>query len=433
MMIRICLLVFCSASLFSTGCTAIFSPIETIPANRIPPEFLAEPQADKRPIDVSRLRQPKVENYLMDAGDVLAVFIEDVLGNAGEAPPVQLPQQGSDLPPAMGYPVPVREDGSISLPLVDPIPVRGLTVQQVEQLIRKTYTEGEQSILQGNRRIIATLLQKRTYRIFVVRQDGGARDNSGQVALQQLRTGINQRSDFSSRGFVLNLPAYENDVFTALAQTGGLPGINAKSEVRVLRGDRLQFGQRDQDILNFYDEIQNQEFPYGMAPKMPDDESIIKIPTRLRPNEVPDIRPEDVILRDGDVVYVDTRETDVYYTGGLLQGGEFPLPRDYDLDVLTAIARAGFSTGVGTSQTRGLIGSAGATVPPTQLIVLRRVPGNQQLAIEVNLNDAINDPASRILIRQGDTLILRFRPREELVNFISNTFFTFGIRELFRN
>ena len=114
-------------------------------------------------------------------------------------------------------------------------------------------------------------------------------------------------------------------------------------------------------------------------------------------------------------------------------GGEFPLPRDYDLDVLTAIARAGFTTGVGTNATRGggLIGSAGATVPPSQLIVLRNVPGGQQLAIEVDLNDAINDPSTRLLIRPGDTLILRYRPREELINFASNTFFTFGIRQLF--
>ena len=314
-LIWLCL--FGLAGLGSSGCTAIFSPIETIPAERIPPEFLAEPQADKRPIDVARLRQPKVKDYLLDADDVLAVFIEDVLGNSEEPPPVQLPQEGSDLPPAMGFPVPVREDGTISLPLVDPIPVRGLTVAQAEQLIKRTYTEGESPILQSDVRFITSLLRKRTYRIFVVRQDNGVQDNLGQVAIAQLRTGINQRSDFSSRGFVLNLPAYENDLFTALAQTGGLPGINAKSDVRILRGDRLKFGERDQDILNFYDNARTQELPYDMVPNPPDDESTLKIPTRLRPNEVPDIRPEDIVLLDGDVVYVDSRETDVYYTGGV--------------------------------------------------------------------------------------------------------------------
>jgi len=48
------------------------------------------------------------------------------------------------------------------------------------------------------------------------------------------------------------------------------------------------------------------------------------------------------------------------------------------------------------------------------------------------LTTAINDPKSRLLIAPGDTLILRYRPQEELINFASGTFFTFGIRELFR-
>ena len=424
-------LLLMAACLSFTGCTAVLSPIDTVPANRVPPQFLAEPESIKRPIDVSRLRQVKPENYILDSGDVLGVFIEEVLGALGEAPPVRFPDPGSDLPPSMGFPVPVREDGTVSLPLVDPIPVRGLTVQQAEQLIKRTYTEGEEPILNASARFITTLIRERTYRVFVVRQDGGAASISPQVAVQQLRTGVNQRSDFSSRGFVLNLPAYQNDVFTALSQTGGLPGINAKSEIRVLRGDRLKFAERDRDLLDFYKRNDANKFPYGIIPEAPSSESTIRIPTRLRPGEVPNIRPEDIILRDGDVVYVDSRETDVYYTGGLLNGGEFPLPRDYDLDVLTAISRAGFSAGVGQNRA-GILGSAGASVPPSQLIVLRRLPGNQQIAIEVDLTEAINSPQDRILIRPGDTLILRFRPREEVLNFISNTFFTFGIRQLLR-
>ncbi len=415
-----------------TGCTSVLSPIDTIPVERVPPQFLAEPQADKRPIDVSRLRQVKPENHILDSGDVLGVFIEEVLGATGEAPPVQLPDQTSDLPPAMGFPIPVREDGTISLPLVQPIHVRGLTIQQAEQLIKRTYTEGKEPLLQPTVRFITTLIRQRTYRVFVVRQDGGVGANQ-QLALQQLRSGINTRSDQSSRGFVLNLPAYQNDVFTALAQTGGLPGINAKAEIRVLRGNRLEFANRDRELLNFYKQNKAEDFPYGIIPDAPqENDSTIRIPLRLGQNEIPNIRPEDVILQDGDIVYVDSRETDVYYTGGLLAGGEFPLPRDYDLDALTAISRAGFSAGVGTNRS-GILGSAGASVPPSQLIILRQIPGNQQLAIEIDLNKAINDPKYRILIRPGDTLILRFRPREEIINFISNTFFTFGIRQLFRN
>ncbi len=58
----------------------------------------------------------------------------------------------------------------------------------------------------------------------------------------------------------------------------------------------------------------------------------------------PSFRPEDIILEEGDVVYIESRDAEVFYTGGLLPGGEFPIPRDYDLDVLGAMALAG--TGV---------------------------------------------------------------------------------------
>ena len=81
----------------------------------------------------------------------------------------------------------------------------------------------------------------------------------------------------------------------------------------------------------------------------------------------------------------------------------------------------------------GIIGSAGGSVPPTNLIVLRQIPGNRQIAIRVDLTDAINDPNSRLLVKPGDTLLLRFKPQEEVVNFALSTFFTFGVRQLFRN
>jgi protein involved in polysaccharide export with SLBB domain len=419
------------ASMSLTGCTALFNPIDTIPATRVPRQFLAEPQANKVPIDVARLRQAKPEFYTLDADDVLGIFIEGVLGNFEEAPPVQLPPPNSDLPPAIGFPVPVREDGTLSLPLVKPIPVRGLTIQQAEALIQRAYRGGPEPILKEDGRIIVTIMRERTYRVFVVRQDNSQSSRGSQFQGRGQSTGVVDRSDLSSRGFVLQLPAYQNDVLNALSQTGGLPGVNAKSEIRVLRGNRLAIAERDQQLAEFFRTQLPQDLPYGILPTIGDEANVIKIPTRLRPGQVPNFRPEDIILRDGDIVYVDTRETDVYYTGGLLGGGEFNIPRDYDLDVLAAVSLA--RTGVvGSTSRTGLVGGAVTNLPPTELIILRRIPGDRQLAIRINLNDTINDPRLRILIKPGDTLILRYSPQEEVVNFITNVFFTFGLRELFR-
>ena len=414
-----------------TGCTALFSPIDTIPASRVPRQFLAEPQANKVPIDASRLRVPKPEFYTLDTDDVLAVFIEGVLGNLDEAPPVNFPQPGSDLSPSIGFPVPIRDDGTMSLPLVQPIPVRGLTIQQAEALITRAYRDGPTPILTEENRIIVTLFRERTQRVFVVRQDNSFAQRGQQLQGIGRSSVITDRSDLSSRGFVLQMPAYQNDLLNALTQTGGLPGVNAKPEVRILRGDRLDTARRDAQLAEFYRTSRPEQFPYGILPSVDDSTNAITIPLRLGPGEVPTFRQEDIVLRDGDIVYVDTRETDVYYTGGLLGGGEFPLPRDYDLDVLAAVSIAGQGIAGSSRTTAGFAGASVAQTQPTEVIILRRLPGDRQLAIRIDLNDTINDPTQRLLIKAGDTLILRFKPQEELINFATSTFFTFGVRQLF--
>ncbi len=414
-----------------TGCTALLSPIDSIPASRVPAQFLAEPQANKVPIDAARLRQPKPEFYTLDSEDVLGIFIEGILGGIDEAPPVQIPLPNSDLPPAVGFPVPIRDDGTISLPLVEPIPVRGLTIQQAEALISRAFLDGPKPFLKKENRIIVTLFRERTHRVFVIRQDNSFAQRGNQFQGVGQRAAVADRSDQSSRGFVLQLAAYKNDVLNALAETGGLPGVNAKAQIRILRGDRLDIARRDAQLAEFYRTNSAEKFPYGVIPSVPDSTNSITIPMRLAPGEVPAFRPEDIILRDGDIVYVDSRETDVYYTQGLLRGGEFPLPRDYDLDVLAAVSLAGTNVGA-TQQTGSILSGGGAQTPPTELIVLRRLPGNRQLSIRVDLNEAINDPRQRILVKAGDTLTLRFKPQEELINFATATFFTFGVRQLFQ-
>lgn len=413
-----------------TGCTAVLSPIDTIPAERLPPQFLAEPQADKIPIDAARLRQNKPDFYLLDKGDVLGVFIEGVLGSMEEPPPVMMPEENSALPPSIGFPVPVREDGTLSLPLIKPLPVRGLNIQQVEQLVAKAYRDGDEPLLTDNARIIITLMRERTYRVYVIRQDNMA-SPTGQQNAANVQLGVVDRNDRSSRGYVLQLPAYQNDLLNALSQTGGLPGLNAKSDVRILRGDRLTRAGRDKEIKEFYRSHGPDEFPYGAIPAVADESESVKIPTRIRPGETVNFRTEDIILKDGDIVYVDSRNTEFYYTGGMLRGGEFLIPRDYDLDVIGAMSVAGNSIAQGNPI--GQFGSGVQGVPPTELIVLRRLPGGRQVAIRVDVSRAINDPRSRILVKAGDTLLLRFKPQEELANFGMSAFFTYGIGSLFRN
>lgn len=424
--------------LSASGCTALVSPIQTIPAVRVPPELLAIPVANDRIVDYPRLRQTEPEDYILDKDDVLGIHIENLFAgedpNSPQIPPVTMPQPGSDLSPGIGLPYPIRDDGTISMPFVGPIAVKGLTLAQAEEVVGRVYVE--KSFLQEGQRPIVTLMRKRTTKVFVIRQDNviaGGRD--GLAGFQMARQAISERTDLSSRGYVLQLPAYRNDLLNALTETGGLPGVNAKSDVKILRSDKVDPRRRDEVLRQFYLNFGTSNVG-GALPDLPEDENVVKIPLRLKPGQFPKFSEQDIILKEGDVVLVESRETEVYYTSGLLRPGEYLLPRDKDTDVLNAIAIAGggigaFQQGAGGGFAGGLSGGIGS-VPPSQLIIMRPLPGNRQIAIEVDLTKAINDPRERMLIKAGDTLILRHKPREELLNFSIGAFFTYGLRELFR-
>src|SRR5207249_10709769 len=126
-------------------------------------------------------------------------------------------------------------------------------------------------------------------------------------------------------GYAVDLPAYENDVLHALSQTGGLPGLDAVNEVVIQRGS-FQFGA-GLDCEALLHELEGVPLQ-GVLRQGASSGQMIRIPLRLRPGEVPSIRPEDIILHTGDIVYIAAREAEFFYTAGLLPAGQFILPRD---------------------------------------------------------------------------------------------------------
>lgn len=421
-----------------SGCSALTQPIDGVPADRLPPDYFAEPKNDLVPVDISVLTLEPPRDYLLGGGDILGVYIEGVLPfnppNAPpEPPPVNFPDAESTLPPSIGYPIAVQEDGTLALPLIEPLNVDGLTLDQVRDAIRDAYIDND--ILRPEKaRPIVTVIQERTVDVIVVREDGGGA-LTNQVGSQFIRG-----SDQSASGGLVKLRAYQNDILHALVETGGLPGLNAKNQVKVLRNNKKNKEVREKFLAEYRRRREAAKLdPCACLPKLPDDPTILKIPLRLPPGESPNVTEEDITLQDGDIVYIESRETEVFYTGGLLPGGEFPLPRDYDLDVLGAMALAGQGVygnprgGGGGGRGLGGLGGGIATIPPGKLFILRQTDCNGQVAIEIDLINAINDPRSRPLVQAGDTLILQYKCEEELLNFGLGTFFTFGIQELFRN
>jgi protein involved in polysaccharide export with SLBB domain len=424
-----------AAGAMNVGCTSLTQPLAGIPVRRLPPQFLAQSKNNLVPIDPSRLAQEPKRQYLLDKGDILGVYIEGVLpytptDKPPEPPPVNFPPQGSDQDPSVGFPIVVQESGTISLPSIEPIKVKGMTVEQVTELIRKAYLDANIFSNAQRLRPIVTKLKERTYNIVVVRQDIGG-EGSLQRSQQITKGNYIRGADQSASGSRIKLAAYKNDVLNALMESGGLPGVNAKNEIKILRASKANLKKRDDFVTQFYQQYYANPDPCGCPPPLPDDPDILKIPMRLAPGVIPNFRPEDVILEEGDVVSIESREAEVFYTGGLLPGGEWLIPRDYDLDALGAMGLAGQGVGSRTGGQSGSFGIQQYTVPPGQLFILRKTPCNGQITIEVDLARAAQDPRERPLIQPGDTLVLRYKPCEEIVNFGMFAFFTYGIQQIF--
>src|SRR5262249_33513556 len=152
-------------------------------------------------------------------------------------------------------------------------------------------------------RIIVTLLKPRQYHVLVLREDAGGTTfgtaggfgagTGGGTFVTQTR---------KAAGFPLDLPAYENDLLNALSRTGGLPGAEPA-------GGCVTPGGADQ------------RGPDEKPPKLAGDgapRETTRAPLRRRSGQPLSVRPEQLILRTGDVVHVRARPTEVFFTGGLL-------------------------------------------------------------------------------------------------------------------
>jgi hypothetical protein len=82
----------------------------------------------------------------------------------------------------------------------------------------------------------------------------------------------------------------------------------------------------------------------------------------------------------------------VFYTGGALGSGQFPLLADMRVTEAVAVARGPLKPGAGRSA-------------PSRVTVLRRLATGQQLAIRVDLNEALRDPRENIAIWPNDMIL----------------------------
>jgi hypothetical protein len=429
------------------GCAAVGNPVANgIPVRLVPPELLGESKEGMQTIPLTLLRQPPPPDYKLAAGDLLGIWIDGVLGEKGQPPVVRLPEpavQGATTGfvrhvPAVGFPIPVRPNGTITLPQVPAIKVEGLTLEQAEEVIRKAYVDRD--IVKRDRwSSLVTLQKPRDYHILVIRQDSTVEAAPSGPGLTGARAtgfllsfGGGARGVRRGAGYALDLPAYENDVLNALARTGGFPGSDAVNEIIIERGSFNGEAGRQQ-VVNTLEACPLGCNPFSLvAPGT----QRIRIPLRYRPGQPPAIRPEDIVLQTGDIVYIEAREADVFYAAGLLPSGEYQLPRDTDLNVVQAILRIGGPVlvgGVNTANISGQLINPGLSLPnPTLVSVVRETPGGGQVTIRVDLDRALRDPRERILIQPRDLIVLQERPDEGFGRYL-HEIFNFNFRYTFVN
>ncbi len=401
-----CVMLAVAALLPSTGCALRGA----VPASQLPEILRAPRREHKAPIDLSLLSQPKPIAYVVQPRDTLGVYVEDVFGARGELPAVAfIPgNNGSSnllREPAVGQPVEVMPDGTIRLPMADPIYVAGLTLPEVHERIRQVYVLQRKLLRAGKENISVSLIRSRSQRVMVIREDSSAlsptvtRDDTRVVA----RRGSAE---------LLELPAYENDVLHALVGSGGLPGLDGLDEIWVLRAQ----GGGQPGMSQAISMLQNGDGIETVTKRIGDAAKIHRIPLRLNPHESLPFGPGDVLLYDNDVVFVPARDDEYFLTGGLLNGAKIPLPRDHDVDVLEAIAIANGHIDGPVNTNANFINGPGNLFPPSRVLLVRRWGREQQMKIEVDISEAIDNPRERVIIQPGDLVILKYTPAEIALN-----------------
>jgi translation initiation factor IF-1 len=145
----------------------------------------------------------------------------------------------------------------------------------------------------------------------------------------------------------------------------------------------------------------------------------------MYPDDQLKISEADITLRDGDIVLVEATQTESYYTSGVIASRQWPLPRDYDLTVLQALAIAsapivngGFTQTAFVAQA---FSSGLGTPSPALCTILRQQSNGQQINIRVDLDKALRDPRENIRVLAGDFIILQERPGDAVVRYITQT------------
>ncbi len=365
----------------TAGCWAPFVS-RGIPACQLPDHFRYPSRTAGPPLNFASLSIAPQDDYILGPDDILEITLHGLY-------------PGAEVRPIRAQ---VMASGKIHLPLVGPIHVGGMNLMEAHVTINEAYADG---FIKEPRTNIY-LVQKATTNVLVLGE-------------------VNEPGMYS-------LSKYENDVAHALAAAGGL-GYDAAMEIEVHRRTSPTQVQnaihqpRFRDPPNATLEILTAPDAPAEEPPMPEPlppavqpmsyqetiapagMEIVRIP--MRGFGADRVDPNSIVLNHGDVVVVPSRKDEVFYVVGKLSttnflrfsisererdiGAGFLLPRDREIDVVMAVAMAGYIDPIDS---------------PTTVTVHRTCPNGEPMLILVDLIRARYDRRETVLIEPGDIVYL---------------------------
>jgi RNA polymerase sigma factor (sigma-70 family) len=266
------------------------------PAQR-PVEQTGDASNKLKTVSFLSLQRTPMDVYRLAAGDTLGLVIDGILGDSKQLIPVRQ-GENSNTPPVMGYPMVVREDGTIPLPQVPPLKVAGMSVAELEAALRQAYTVTTRRVNPDVFSAIVTLMRKRTVRVVVIREDVG-----GDSTITNRKADHTSRAPGANRGIgqVLELPFGDNDLLTVLVRSGGIPGANAADAVVI---ERTRLAPNETDHAGAPVSVKNGA---GEATTKKYVKQTLHIPLRLRANARVPFTEDDITFQNGDIVFVPAR------------------------------------------------------------------------------------------------------------------------------
>ena len=362
------------AALPAAGCAN-----RVIKARRMPAQFQAAEVTNAKVADLSRLSMSTTPSSLIEAEDVVDVTISSGLEEAGRITPT---------------PVRVDNNGMATIALVGPVPLAGLEPFQAEQRIANAAID--RGLFRAPQ-VTVTMRKKAINRVTVV----------GAVKEQGIK----------------ELPRSQSTLLSALMASGSLDEkAGTVIEIRRHSAPALtQLSQQEPPAAEL-DEADADDVQLTSAVEPA---GLVR-PRRRSANPLPQPRSttsqsetftidlasldgtsdNDITLKDGDVVRVETRDpTPISVIGLVKKPGQFDMPVGQPVHVLDAIAMAGERSNPWADK----------------IYITRHVKSqNEPVVIETSVAEAQHNNESNIRLSPGDVVSVEQTPQTVIHNIFTN-------------